>query len=142
MNVRPNVMPVCRKTRLAALLQSLHQNFDFSKQQAMFMLEFWAQFQFSRVFFFVKVLSTSIKGLHSGQRRRREEEAKKSKRRKRPKTTTHPSMPFPNFRRIYQTFRTPEEERNISNSAFYKLCGFIIVCICFSVLRRRSVAAN
>lgn len=44
---------------------------------------------------------------------------------------------LPDFRRIYQTFRTEEEERDISNSAFFKFCGFIASVVAFNIIRAK-----
>lgn len=34
-------------------------------------------------------------------------------------------MLFPNFRRIFREFRSEEEERELTNAAFFKFCGFV-----------------
>ncbi|GBC42127.2 hypothetical protein RhiirA5_282507 [Rhizophagus irregularis] len=47
-------------------------------------------------------------------------------------------MPFPNLRRIFSSFRTPEEERQISRSAFFKFVGFVISCMAITMLANRN----
>ncbi|KAG0234921.1 hypothetical protein BGX31_004430 [Mortierella sp. GBA43] len=37
-------------------------------------------------------------------------------------------MALPNLRRIFSSFRTPEEEAQISRSAFFKFSGYILTC--------------
>lgn len=37
-------------------------------------------------------------------------------------------MPLPNLRRIFSSLRTPEEEAQISRSAFFKFSGYILTC--------------
>ncbi|KAG0092753.1 hypothetical protein BGZ93_008187 [Podila epicladia] len=37
-------------------------------------------------------------------------------------------MPLPNLRRIFASSRTPEEEAQISRSAFFKFSGYILTC--------------
>ncbi|KAJ1991551.1 hypothetical protein H4R33_001309 [Dimargaris cristalligena] len=38
-------------------------------------------------------------------------------------------MGLPNFRAIYASFRTPEEERRILQRAFLRLTGFVGICV-------------
>ncbi|KAI1288874.1 hypothetical protein EDD11_009605, partial [Mortierella claussenii] len=38
------------------------------------------------------------------------------------------TMALPNLRRIFSSFRTPEEEAQISRSAFFKFSGYILTC--------------
>ncbi len=47
---------------------------------------------------------------------------------------------FPNFRRIFQEYRTPEEEKRYANSALFKFCGYVAVCVGAIVIRRSSFA--
>ncbi|KAF9322595.1 hypothetical protein BG006_002257 [Podila minutissima] len=37
-------------------------------------------------------------------------------------------MSLPNLRRIFASSRTPEEEAQISRSAFFKFSGYILTC--------------
>ncbi|KAF9094599.1 hypothetical protein BGX29_009443 [Mortierella sp. GBA35] len=37
-------------------------------------------------------------------------------------------MALPNLRRIFSSFRTPEEEAQISRSAFFKFSGYVLTC--------------
>ncbi|RKP06689.1 hypothetical protein THASP1DRAFT_7216, partial [Thamnocephalis sphaerospora] len=48
------------------------------------------------------------------------------------------AMPLPNFRRIYASFRTPEEERRISREAFFKCVGFVVACVAITWLASRQ----
>ncbi|KAI8359814.1 hypothetical protein BD560DRAFT_405341 [Blakeslea trispora] len=43
-------------------------------------------------------------------------------------------MALPNLWKIYSSFRTPEEERQFSRSAFFKFSGYILSCIAMAVL--------
>ncbi|RIB27748.1 hypothetical protein C2G38_1694311 [Gigaspora rosea] len=45
---------------------------------------------------------------------------------------------FPNLRRIFSSFRTPEEERQISRSAFFKFVGFVISCMAITMLANKN----
>ncbi|KAI9301071.1 hypothetical protein BJ944DRAFT_272027 [Cunninghamella echinulata] len=47
-------------------------------------------------------------------------------------------MALPNLWKIYSSFRTPEEERQFSRSAFFKFSGYILSCIVITVLASRS----
>ncbi|KAI8339903.1 hypothetical protein BC941DRAFT_418873 [Chlamydoabsidia padenii] len=47
-------------------------------------------------------------------------------------------MALPNLWKIYSSFRTPEEERQYSRSAFFKFSGYILSCIVITVLASRS----
>ncbi|KAJ1975807.1 hypothetical protein H4R34_004204 [Dimargaris verticillata] len=42
-------------------------------------------------------------------------------------------MPLPNFRAIYASFRTPEEERRILHRAAVRFGGFVVACIAMAV---------
>ncbi|KAI8332181.1 hypothetical protein EDC96DRAFT_526758 [Choanephora cucurbitarum] len=42
-------------------------------------------------------------------------------------------MALPNLWKIYSSFRTPEEERQFSRSAFFKFGGYILSCIAMAV---------
>jgi hypothetical protein len=48
---------------------------------------------------------------------------------------------FPNFRKIFQDYRTPEEEKQIANSALFKFCGYVAVAVVAMVMRRSAFAA-
>lgn len=48
------------------------------------------------------------------------------------------SMALPNLWKIYASFRTPEEERHFSRSAFFKFSGYILSCIVMTILASRS----
>jgi hypothetical protein len=45
---------------------------------------------------------------------------------------------FPNFRKIFQDFRTPEDEKNISNAAVFKFITFVAIIVGMSVVRKAS----
>ena len=47
-------------------------------------------------------------------------------------------MVLPNFRKIYQDFRTPIEEKDYANAAMYKFIGFICVCVMITAARKAS----
>ena len=47
-------------------------------------------------------------------------------------------MVFPNLRRIFSSFRTPEEERQISREAFFKFVGFVVSCIAITMLSNKN----
>jgi hypothetical protein len=51
-------------------------------------------------------------------------------------------MPLPNFRRIYASFRTPEEERRISREAFFKCVGFVAACVIITWMASRERASH
>lgn len=46
-------------------------------------------------------------------------------------------MALPNLWKIYASFRTPEEEREFSRSAFFKFSGYILSCIAMTVFASR-----
>lgn len=47
------------------------------------------------------------------------------------------SMGLPNFREIYASFRTPEEETAISRSAFFRFVGFVASCAVIALLAEK-----
>ncbi|RKP23281.1 hypothetical protein SYNPS1DRAFT_17507 [Syncephalis pseudoplumigaleata] len=51
-------------------------------------------------------------------------------------------MPLPNFRRIYASFRTPEEERRISREAFFKCVGFVVACVAITWVASKQRALS
>ncbi|KAI9467980.1 MAG: hypothetical protein EXX96DRAFT_585590 [Benjaminiella poitrasii] len=51
-------------------------------------------------------------------------------------------MALPNLWKIYSSFRTPEEERQFSRSAFFKFSGFILSCIAMTVFASRYNGNN
>lgn len=50
----------------------------------------------------------------------------------------HPNMVVPNFRRIFASFRSELEEKQIANAAFFKFCLFVVVVVGMSVGRGRG----
>ena len=48
-------------------------------------------------------------------------------------------MKLPPFRTIYQSFRTPAEEKAISNAAAYKFCAFLLICTLMTTIRRKAL---
>ncbi|KAI5952280.1 hypothetical protein KGF54_003146 [Candida jiufengensis] len=46
-------------------------------------------------------------------------------------------MIFASIRRIFQSFRTEEEERLYSRTAFFNLLGFLGSCVLFSFVAQR-----
>ncbi|KAI7856526.1 hypothetical protein BDC45DRAFT_502954 [Circinella umbellata] len=51
-------------------------------------------------------------------------------------------MALPNLWKIYSSFRTPEEERQFSRSAFFKFSGYILSCIVMTVLASRYTSGK
>ncbi|ORX62641.1 hypothetical protein DM01DRAFT_1330769 [Hesseltinella vesiculosa] len=47
-------------------------------------------------------------------------------------------MALPNLWKIYASFRSPEEERQYSRSAFFKFTGYMLSCIVITILASRS----
>ena len=47
-------------------------------------------------------------------------------------------MAIPNFRKIYSAFRSPEEEKSLSNQAVYKFAGFVLVVLLMSIAKRNA----
>lgn len=52
-------------------------------------------------------------------------------------TTVRTTMIFASIRRIFQSFRTEEEERLYSRAAFFNLLGFLGSCVLFSFVAQR-----
>ncbi|KAJ9061545.1 hypothetical protein DSO57_1001333 [Entomophthora muscae] len=46
-------------------------------------------------------------------------------------------MGLPNFREIYASFRTPEEETEMSRSALFKFIGFVASCAVIALLAEK-----
>lgn len=46
-------------------------------------------------------------------------------------------MALPNLRRIFSSFRTEEEERQYSRTAFFNLIGFLGTCVVFSLIAQK-----
>ncbi|KAJ3361579.1 hypothetical protein GGF32_007184 [Allomyces javanicus] len=44
-------------------------------------------------------------------------------------------MPFPNFRRLYSSFRSAEQERSIQATSMHRLGIFITLCVVLKVAR-------
>lgn len=49
---------------------------------------------------------------------------------------------LPDFQRMFRTARSAEEERNVRNRAFFKLCAFTVACIVMVSVRRSLDATD
>jgi len=47
-------------------------------------------------------------------------------------------MALPNLRRLFASFRTEEEERDFSRTAFFNLVGFLATSALFSIIAQRA----
>lgn len=47
-------------------------------------------------------------------------------------------MAIPNFRRIYSQFRSPDEEKSLSNQAVFKFAAFLSIILVMSIAKRNA----
>lgn len=54
----------------------------------------------------------------------------------------HQMAAFPNFRRIYQDFRTPDQEKSTANSAVFTFCAFCVICALMTAAKNAAFAGQ